>query len=303
MRKVLNDPNLENQFQKDGYVEIPFITSDEVEELKKNFFDLLPKSGGNITDDETDVSRRITYDFTFIDRNPEFKQAVFDAISAKFAPHVKKWLADYRPIIANYIRKQPDGGEVPVHENWAFIDEQKATSVSIWCPLVDSDESNGTLEVVPGSHKRFGEFRGPMIPWECEGITEEIKAKHLVPLPTKAGNAVILDDSIVHYTKINSTPNLRLAIQLILVPTEMKCIHYHMDQSKSKDQVEVLEVDVPFFMNFNPWKKPDEEKRIRSFKYTPYTLTEQEFAAKLNQPRFDEQRGFFSRIKEALSFN
>ena len=68
MRRVMNDDELEKKFQRNGYVEIPFISAEEVEGLKKKFFDLLPKSGGNITvsDLGTD-SNAITYDFTFID--------------------------------------------------------------------------------------------------------------------------------------------------------------------------------------------------------------------------------------------
>jgi ectoine hydroxylase-related dioxygenase (phytanoyl-CoA dioxygenase family) len=96
----------------------------------------------------------ITYDFTFIDKNIAYKQAVFDSITEYFKPHVEKWLSDYRPIIANYIRKKVQGGEVPLHQNWAFADEKKYTTVSIWCPLVDSTIENGTLQVVPGILKK-----------------------------------------------------------------------------------------------------------------------------------------------------
>ena len=79
MRKVMNDERLEAQFQRDGYVEIPFITKEEVEALKQKFYDTLPNSGGQITAGETGVegARFITYDFTFIDKNIEYKQEVF----------------------------------------------------------------------------------------------------------------------------------------------------------------------------------------------------------------------------------
>lgn len=298
-RRVMKDDALEKEFQKQGYVQIPFISPEEVDALKKKFFELLPTSGGNITvDDLGGNSNAITYDFTFIDKNIAYKQAVYDVITEYFKPHVAKWLADYRPVIANYIRKQSDTGEVPLHENWAFVDERKCTSVSIWCPLVDSNEANGTLQVVPGSHKRFGEVRGPMIPWELEGIKHEIIKDYLVPMNLTAGNAVILDDSIVHYSAINKTNQLRLAIQLILVPSEEPSIHYHMNPAKSQEDVEVLEVDTDFYMQFNPWKQPDGAKRVRHFKFHFKPMDIQTFDKKLREPRFDEQpTGLVSKLK------
>lgn len=303
MRPVMRDEQLETQFQKDGYVTIPFLTEKEVADLKQGFFDLLPKSGGNITATDTGMSCDITYDFTFIDKNPEFKQAVYNKITSYFEPHVQKWLADYRPIIANYIRKNTDTGEVPLHQNWAFVDERKCTSVSIWCPLVDSSPENGTLQIVPGSHKRYGEVRGPMIPWELEGIKHEIIDKYLVPMNIKAGQAVVLDDSVVHYSALNKTNDLRLAIQLILIPREEKSIHYHMDPAKDPNKVDVLEVDTDFYMQFNPWKKPENVKVLRSFTYKPFAMTETEFGKKIFKRRIDEPTTFAEKLKSFFTGN
>ncbi len=306
MRKVLRDEALEEQFQRDGYVRVPFITPQEVAELKQKFFDSLPASGGQISADETGVenSRLVTYDFTFIDKNIDYKRQVFDIITTYFKPHMDRLLADYRPVIANYIRKKTDTGEVPLHENWAFADERKCCTVSIWCPLVDSTVENGTLQVVPGSHKRFGEVRGPMIPWELDGIKEIIIDNYLVPLETRAGDCVILDDSIVHYSALNKTNELRLAIQLICIPAEMPSIHYHMDPSVSMTDVDVLEVDVDFYMQFNPWKKPENAKKVGHIPYKFHPLTEQEFKQRMKAPRFDEQPvkvGFMQRLKQVFA--
>ncbi len=304
MRKVFRDSELEASFQRDGYVSLPFISEEEVERLKQLFFDTLPQSGGQITEGETGMenNRLITYDFTFIDKNPEYKRVVFDIIATFFKPHMDRILDDYKPIIANYIRKQPNEGEVPLHQNWAFADEHLCTTVSIWCPLVDGTVENGTLQVVPGSHKRFGENRGPKIPWELDHIQKEIIEKYLVPLETKAGNCVILDDSIVHYSDVNKTQGLRLAIQLICIPAEMPSLHYHMDHSVSNTEVEILEVDKDFYMEFNPWKIPEKVKKVgrTQLKYKP--LTESEFAARLLGPRIDERaperEGFLARVKK-----
>lgn len=287
----MRDEALELNFQRDGYVEIPFLSQQEVEALKQKYFETLPKSGGQITASETGVadSKLITYDFTFIDKNIAYKREVFKIITEFFAPHVEKWLADYKPIIANYIHKKNEGGEVPLHQNWAFVDEHKCTSVSIWCPLVDSHEENGTLQVVPGSHKRFGEIRGPMIPWELEGIKDEIIRDYLVPMNTKAGNAVVLDDSIVHYSAINRTNALRLTIQLILIPDGFPSIHYHMNPAVSMEDVNVLEVDHDFYMEFNPWKQPAGAKKIGSLKYHHRPLSVEEFRERLYGERIDSK--------------
>lgn len=303
MRAVMKDPVLEKKFQEEGYIEIPFISPGEVAILKQKFFDLLPTSGGNITAAENGGNNEVTYDFTFIDKNIAYKQAVYDVITTYFKPHVEKWLADYRPIIANYIRKNTAGGEVPLHQNWAFADERKYTTVSIWCPLVDSSEENGTLQVIPGSQKKFGEIRGPMIPWELEGIRKEIIDNYLVPCNIKAGNAIILDDSIVHYSAINKTDGLRLAIQLILIPSEVSSIHYHVNPEKDKETVNVLEVDTDFYMKFNPWMQPEGAKVIRSFHHEPKPLTIEDFDRRLKGKRFDEgtSAGFFSRIRDLIT--
>lgn len=304
-RRIFNDDKLEAQFQKDGYVSIPFISKEEVEELKQKFFDTLPNSGGQITADETGVEggNAITYDFTFIDKNPQYKRKVFDIITEYFKPHYDKILADYTPIIANYIRKKSDAGEVPLHQNWAFADERKCTTVSIWCPLVDSTVENGTLQVVPGSHKRYGEFRGPMVPWELDGIKNEIINKHLVPLETKAGDCVVLDDSIVHYSAINKTPGLRLTIQLILIPSDFPSLHYHMDSSVP-NKIKVLEVDNDFYMEFNPWAKPGNVKLVEEIDYQSRMIDEEEFIARMKQKKIDElpdNKGFIQKLKAVFS--
>jgi len=301
MRSVFHNESLNLQFQKNGYVQVPFISEKEVAELKQKFFDTLPKSGGQITAEETGMenSRMVTYDFTFIDKNPEYKREVFKIITEFFKPHMDRLLADYKPIIANYIRKQSETGEVPLHQNWAFADEKKCYTVSIWCPLVDSTVANGTLQVVPGSHKRFGEIRGPLVPWELENIKQEIIEHHLKPLETKAGDCVILDDSIIHYSAINKTNDLRLAIQLICIPSELPSWHYY----GKGNTVDILEVDANFYMEFNPWKLPDYAKKVGEVAFENRAIDKQEFMARLAAPGYDTPKsspGFIQKIKEAV---
>lgn len=290
--QVFNDELLEKEFNQKGYVKIPFLNTEEINYLKKMFFDTIAESGGPKTsgDVDFDTNSLITYDFTFIDKNTDYKRKVFKIITEAFQRKTDHYLKNYRPIIANFIRKQQHGGEVPMHQNWAFVDEEKYTSVSVWVPLVDSNEENGTLQMVDGSHKRFGRYRGPMVPWELRNLKEEIVSKHLTPMNVKAGECVVLDDSIVHYSNINKTPGLRLAIQLILVPKEANTIHYHLDREKDNTKIQVLETDLDFYMDFHPWLKPSGKKLLRTERHIEQSFTYDEFLKGLAGPRFDEEK-------------
>ena len=269
MRKVFNDDELERRFQEEGYVVVNFLDTKEVNLLLNAYEESIHKSGGLIGEEDAKVKDKITYDFTFIDKNIDYKREVFALISNSFRNRVKFYLQNYRPIIANFIRKKTNAGEVPLHQNWAFVDEESYTSVSIWCPLVDSNQENGTLQVVPKSHKKFGKHRGPKIPWELETIKQEIINNDLLPMNVKAGQAVILDDSIVHYSAINNKNELRLAIQLILVPNEVKSIHYNLDYEQNPNLIEVLEVADDFYMDFNPWKRAENAKIVKTIPFKP----------------------------------
>lgn len=288
-KPVFRDTNLQNEFAKKGYVAIPFLDESDITYLKDKFFETINESGGPKIGPNVDFQKQseINYDFTFIDNNVEYKQKVFDIITERFTKKANEYLLDYKPIIANYIRKKQDGGEVPMHQNWAFVDEEKYTSVSVWVPLVDSNEENGTLQMVDGSHKRFGQYRGPMVPWELRNLKEEIVSKHLTPMNVKAGQAVILDDSIVHYSNINKTPGLRLAIQLIMIPAEASSIHYHYDKETDPKNIHVLETNVDFYTHFHPWLKPKGLKELKTIPYKEKTYSYSDFIAGLNSQAFD----------------
>ncbi len=303
MRRVLIDNEMEKHFQEKGYIHVPFLDSKQVEFLLNEFHTLINESGGSFASGETDIpfEGEITYDFTFIDRNIDYKRKVMETIDEVFKPVYDKVLHQYKPIIANYIRKKTDAGEVPLHQNWAFVDERIFSSVSIWVPLIDSHRGNGALEVVPHSHKRFGEIRGPMVPWELEGIKKDIIEKNLVTCSIKAGDAIILDDSIVHYSFPNKTNDLRIAIQLILIPEEAPSIHYHLNPEVSKEDVEVLEVDREFYTSFNPWKKPEGVKKVGKLKYKYSPFSYNDFVKTLQRPRFDEKRNLFEKLKTVFS--
>ncbi|MDX2000845.1 MAG: phytanoyl-CoA dioxygenase family protein [Chitinophagales bacterium] len=298
MKNMFRDAKMQETFERMGYVTVDFLNAAEVEQMKNAYFELESIKGGMRKEYDVtfDTEHEITYDFTFTDSNPNYKQAVFDRITDLFMPIADQYLNNYQPIIANFINKNPSKGEVPLHQNWAFVDEYKYTSVSVWCPLVDSNIHNGTLQMVDGSHKRFAPVRGPLIPWELEDLKDTIIKEYLVPMNIKAGQAVILDDSIIHYSALNNTNGLRLAIQLIMIPGNTHSIHYHLDSTGEKPMVRVYKVDKDFYMQFHPWLKPKDVEELEAFEYNPKRIDKATFDKMLKGKAIDQPKGILDNI-------
>ena len=66
-------------------------------------------------------------------------------------------------------------------------------SVEVWCALVDTDEENGQLWVVPGSHRWAPDnVRGIHgFPPAWAGLEERIATRHALPVAMNAGAPVI----------------------------------------------------------------------------------------------------------------
>jgi len=275
MRAVFHSPDLEEKFNKDGFTNVNLLTQEEIEELR-NIFEELDTEGRKGTAN-VDASYKLSY----FNNDPVYKKKVFNTISSYFQDKLDGILKNYKPLMINIFNKEPGKGEVPVHQNWTFIDEDKYSSVSVWIPLVDVNRENGTMEVVRGSHKVVSKFRGPTIPWAFEDIVPLIKTKYMEAINLKAGQASILDDSIIHYTSQNNTQEPRMAIQLIMRPEEATPIHYYRP-SEEEDKLEVIEVNSDFYTRFDMNAKPVGVKSLGFIDFKYPTYTEEEMVRKIS---------------------
>lgn len=80
------------------------------------------------------------------------------------------------------------------HQDWRSM-QGSLNSLVIWVPLVDVDRDMGTLEVVPGSHKR-GLLRDE--PREAFSIVEPIPDSSFQSTDLEVGDALIFSAFLVH---------------------------------------------------------------------------------------------------------
>ena len=128
-----------------------------------------------------------------------------------------------KPGIAIYSVKliaKPPFTDLPCHwhQDDAYYVRQVSsdTRMSVWVPLQDAYEANGCLRIVPESHKwglqehknkSYGQCRLSM----DEAEIQEILDKQAVPVPVKAGSAVLFSALLWHGSKGNQTDAVRRA--------------------------------------------------------------------------------------------
>ena len=275
-QRVFKSADLQRQFDRDGFVIIDLLNKDMILKLFKVLEDL--------KEDKATTKLLIDsgYNLSFFSESDEYRKKVFEVISNFFQPLVDEYLANYKPLIINTFDKKPGTGEVPVHQNWTFVDEEKYTSVSVWIPLVDVSHANGTLEVVPGSHDVLTPYRSPTIPWVFEGLADVLKEKYMEPLNLHVGQVAILDDALLHYSSVNNTDQVRSTIQLIMKPENAPAIHYYRATPEA-DSLGVFEVDMEFFTKFKMNEKPEGVPHVATVPYSYINFSEKELIQRVSK--------------------
>ncbi|MCS7464289.1 phytanoyl-CoA dioxygenase family protein [Paenibacillus doosanensis] len=101
------------------------------------------------------------------------------------------------------------------HQDDAYYTEvvNSDTRMSIWVPLQDTDEKNGCLWIVPGSHKQG------LLPYTVKNngtcrkalVEEQVDLSKAEPVPMKAGSILLFNALTWHSSKGNETDQIRRA--------------------------------------------------------------------------------------------
>lgn len=242
MTPTLIDPRLEAELVREGVVAVPVFEPDEVVALREAVLALQPRDGFAPTPETS----RITHHVTFLDANVAYRRVTFDLLVQALQPAVDRYLNRHRILTANIHIKQAGEGTFPVHQNWPVLPVEQ-TSVTLWCPLVDVDADNGTLEVVPRSHKLVPYVEGPATPAFFDPYRDRM-GEYLKALPARAGHGFFFDDNIVHGSSINRSSGPRIAVQIICVPEDSQPI-FHVPAG---DHFELVRTDPAFFIEQGP---------------------------------------------------
>ncbi len=245
MRRIFRDDGHERQFRENGYIVVDLLRDDEIAGLWSFY------AGAFRTKREVvGYARDLPYYISVFDRDTAHKHEVDALISGCVAPRVDDLLADYEVFYSNFMIKFPGDGQIEAHQDFNFVDENRHTAFNLWCPLVDTDMTNGGLCAIAGSHEVFRTQRGPNLPKALTEYNDMLK-RYARRIPLRRGQAAIFDHKLIHYSPPNRTGEVRVAVQSVLKPREAPAIHCVFDQGTGR--VKAHRIDKAFVLENNLW--------------------------------------------------
>lgn len=246
MPPTLVHPERQAAFERDGYCRIPFLDADRLAAVRQVFADL-----GRAPDDPGEAVH-----FGFFSQDAAWKREVREALRPIVAPLVEEQFASHRLVYAMFITKWPgDRSAFGPHRDPWFVDESRYRSATLWCPLVDTPPAtgpdNGSLHFVPGSHRLTDTPRiHDASKLLFEGAQDLILDEYGFPVRLEAGQAVVFDNGIIHYSYRNASPAPRTVLALGLVPREAE-LYCLLPESTSS--IRAFSVDADYFIEHNPF--------------------------------------------------
>ena len=237
MLKVFRDDAHQEQFERDGYIELPFYNEAEIRELNELYYRLHPK-------DEKGF-----FPSTF-SKDKTYRQTADTEIRRICERPMSQYCTDIKVVCGSFIVKSP-GKEsgMCVHQDMTLVDESRFVGINIWVPLVDLTVQNGALFVIPGSHRLFPTYRGSSIPEFFSPVMDDM-IDYLQPVLLKAGTAVFFDQSIIHFSPPNYSDELRIVTNTYFTHKDAEFRTYYYDKENHNGCVEAFAQDDNFMTNF-----------------------------------------------------
>jgi hypothetical protein len=235
-QNIFNDHSLNEQFWSTGFVKVPMFSPTEVLQLLQ-------------INSRLDGHFSTSFTTSIWSNNASYRKAVLDQIKPIFDFAQKKWLADFKLVMATILTKQPShDSALDIHQDWAFTDEEKHVAVNIWVPLQDITLENGPLYLLPKSHLFAAPYRGRHITPQFN-LVKPLIAQRSVPILAKAGEAIIFNVRMLHFSSANLTPSPRIAMAMVGIPQEATLLHY-INYHPEKNTLTKLEVDDSFYNQY-----------------------------------------------------
>lgn len=220
--------------------------------------------------------------YSIYSQDLEYRKKVHESISAIVAPILDSYFEEYKNVINSFIIKSPGNkSEFALHQDSSILDESKYSQLSLWIPLQDTNLQNGTLCVVPKTHKIFLPYRGVSIKPPYQNYESLIRA-YLLPINLNAGDILAFDYRLVHYSPANLSKNDRVVVMCGIFDKHAKFEVAYQENENSP--IEIFQQDDDYLLSNLDFHlacdcRPETGKKIKEESMNMNLMSEDKFIA------------------------
>jgi hypothetical protein len=270
---LLQDPALQSRLNEDGFVTLPFLSEEELENLRAFYYAKHP-------DGEPPEKIEGIHMTTWCS-DAGYKQEIAAFLNDFYAEPCARVFKDYRRLNNVFIVKESGKGTTfKVHQDWNVVDEKEHFAINIWLPLFDVDAQTGALWLLKGSHRIQRHVRGSAYLFPDYSPHYDLLEQAATALPLKAGEAVIFYLNAIHGSPPNMGSTPRIATCFSIIPKDAPLTIYF--QKQAGDPLEVHTPPDDFMYHYTHLRTetferaPSETPReiLPSFENKPVSKTE-----------------------------
>lgn len=218
------DAETQAEFDRNGFVVRRILSDDEVAEARVR----LDAAAAGRSFERNDCED--SYYNSMFEREPVFQARLRDSMAKIFHPRLDAMLSDTRYFETSLLFKPQNSRALNVHQHVPLTEKPFATSVFCWCPLEDCDEASGTLLLVPRSQHLLRFIRTLQTDEYFLDYRDEVTRRHAIPVPVKAGEAILFENSLLHGSVANNEQRARRAVLTIVMHEGAQHVLYQHDE-------------------------------------------------------------------------
>ena len=242
---IMQNSEQQKSLQQNGFLILDFLGKAEIEQLSFLFAEM-----NNSRND-------IPYDRLYTclhNSDAEYRNTMNTEIGKILSPKLDGLFKEIKNTVYTFQIKGigPDS-ELYSHQDWSFTREEDGyRTYTFWISLIDSNESNGTLSILPGSHHSLNNIRGAGIEPLFSGKQSEV-IPFLTPLSVKAGQLVLFDSALLHYSAPNYSDAIRVSVMTNIIPHKA-AVYLYFGNTENPKTADEYEVPDDFFLRYKDFK-------------------------------------------------
>ncbi len=198
-QQIYND-----EFNQNGFVIFKGVLNNEIESIRKVYHQTLANKSKSGLYESTGASS--TNENNYI--NEQIRNILL--------PFVENTFKDYTFYGGAFLVKSPvKSSELPLHQDWSFVNEATDSALFFWMPLQNVNRENGTIYLIPKSHSFFDLYRSGS--YNSNRISRFfIPKKEILNMELKDGDILMYSPALFHGSYKNSTPAERVVSTALL---------------------------------------------------------------------------------------